>query len=174
MSDFLTLFKYDFKLQFPFKGKKEKRDFVGGFSSFLITALIVAVFVYLFATIANNYVLVEINKVKDPQSRALELMNVFYVAIIAIMSLTGVEQMRKSLTFFQKAIYKLHLLWYNIPCITAARLHEAIRHARKTPMETTQSVNFTLSVAWQSVFCKKSIFSKGEYENDSSRKAGNY
>ena len=98
MSDFLTLFKYDFKLQFPFKGKKEKRDFVGGFSSFLITALIVAVFVYLFATIANNYVLVEINKVKDPQSRALELMNVFYVAIIAIMSLTGVEQMRKSLT----------------------------------------------------------------------------
>ena len=86
MSDFLTLFKYDFKLQFPFKGKKEKRDFVGGFSSFLITALIVAVFVYLFATIANNYVLVEINKVKDPQSRALDLMNVFYVAIIAIMS----------------------------------------------------------------------------------------
>ena len=98
MGDFLTLFKYDFKLQFPFKGKKEKHDFVGGLSSFLITALIVAVFVYLFATIANNYVLVEINKVQDQTGRALELMNVFYVAIIAVMSLTGVEQMRKSLT----------------------------------------------------------------------------
>lgn len=98
MSDFLTLFKYEFKLQFPFKGKKEKRDFVGGLMSFLITALIVVVFVYLVSTIANNYVLVEINKVSDPIGRALELMNVFYAAIIVVMSLSGVEQMRKSLT----------------------------------------------------------------------------
>lgn len=98
MRDFLTLFKYEFKLQFPFKGKKEKRDFVGGLMSFLITALIVVVFVYLVSTIANNYVLVEINKVSDPIGRALELMNVFYLAIIVVMSITGVEQMRKSLT----------------------------------------------------------------------------
>ena len=98
MSEFLTLFKYEFKLQFPFKGKKQKIDFAGSIFSFLITALIVVVFVYLVSTIANNYVLVEINKVSDPTGRALELMNMFYVAIIAIMSLTGVEQMRKSLS----------------------------------------------------------------------------
>ena len=98
MSEFLTLFKYEFKLQFPFKGKKEKFDFAGSIFSFLITALIVVVFVYLVSTIANNYVLVEINKVSDPTGRALELMNMFYLAIIVIMSLTGVEQMRKSLT----------------------------------------------------------------------------
>ena len=47
-------------------------------------------------------------------------------------------------------------------------------HARKTPTETTKSVNFTLSVAAQTVFAKNILFSKGEYENDSSRKAGNY
>ena len=98
MSEFLTLFKYEFKLQFPFKGKKQKIDFAGSLFSFLITALIVVVFVYLVSTIANNYVLVEINKVSDPTGRALELMNMFYVAIIAVMSLTGVEQMRKSLS----------------------------------------------------------------------------
>jgi hypothetical protein len=98
MSEFLTLFKYEFKLQFPFKGKKQKIDFAGSIFSFLITALIVVVFVYLVSTIANNYVLVEINKVSDPTGRALELMNMFYVGIIAIMSLTGVEQMRKSLS----------------------------------------------------------------------------
>ena len=98
MSEFLTLFKYEFKLQFPFKGKKQKIDFAGSIFSFLITALIVVVFVYLVSTIANNYVLVEINKVSDPTGRALELMNMFYVAIIAVMSLTGVEQMRKSLS----------------------------------------------------------------------------
>ena len=98
MSDFLTLFKYEFKLQFPFKGKKQKIDFAGSIFSFLITALIVVVFVYLVSTIANNYVLVEINKVSDPTGRALELMNMFYLAIIAVMSLTGVEQMRKSLS----------------------------------------------------------------------------
>ncbi len=60
-----------------------------------------------------------------------------------------------------------------------------ISHARKTPLsvtdascsapwETTKSVNFTLSVASVSVFCKIILFSKGEYENDSTRKAGNH
>ena len=98
MSDFLTLFKYEFKLQFPFKRKGQKVDIVGGLSSLLISALIIGVVILLVSTIANNYVLVEINKVPDPTGRALELMNVFYAAIILVMSAVGVEKMRKSLT----------------------------------------------------------------------------
>ena len=98
MSDFLTLFKYEFKLQFPFKRKNQKIDFVGGLSSFVISALIIVVFIFLISTIANNYILVEINKVPDPVGRTYELMNLFYMAIIVLMSLLGVERMRKSLS----------------------------------------------------------------------------
>ena len=74
MSDFLTLFKYEFKLQFPFKRKGQKIDLVGSLSSLLISALIIAVVILLVSTIANNYVLVEINKIPDPTARTLELM----------------------------------------------------------------------------------------------------
>ena len=84
MSDFLTLFKYEFKLQFPFKRKGQKFDFVGSLTSLLISAVIIAVVILLISTIANNYVLVEIDKIPDPTARALELMNVFYLAIIMI------------------------------------------------------------------------------------------
>ena len=98
MSDFLTLFKYEFKLQFPLKRKNRKIDLVGGLSSFIISALIILVFVLLVSTIATNYVLVEINKIPDPIGRTHELMNLFYVAIISVMSLLGVERMRKSLS----------------------------------------------------------------------------
>ncbi len=98
MSDFLTLFKYEFKLQFPFKRKGQKFDFVGSLTSLLISAVIIAVVILLISTIANNYVLVEIDKIPDPTARALELMNVFYLAIILIMTGAGVERMRKSLS----------------------------------------------------------------------------
>ena len=98
MSDFLTLFKYEFKLQFPLKRNNRKVDLVGGLSSFIISALIILVFVFLVSTIATNYVLVEINKIPDPIGRTHELMNLFYVAIISVMSLLGVERMRKSLS----------------------------------------------------------------------------
>ena len=98
MSDFLTLFKYEFKLQFPFKRKGQKIDLVGSLSSLLISALIIAVVILLVSTIANNYVLVEINKIPDPTARTLELMNVFYLAIILVMTGAGVERMRKSLS----------------------------------------------------------------------------
>ena len=45
----------------------------------------------------NNYVLVEINKIPDPISRGIELLNVFYALIIVILSVLGLEKMRKVL-----------------------------------------------------------------------------
>ena len=98
MRDFLTLFKYEFKLQFPHKGKNQKFDLVGNLTSLLISALIIFVFIYLISTIATNYVLVEIDKIENPVGRTFELMNAFYLGILSVMGLLGVERMRKSLT----------------------------------------------------------------------------
>ena len=43
------------------------------------------------------------------------------------------EYLYKVGIFFKKPLYKIYFLCYNVPCITAARLHEAISHTRKTP-----------------------------------------
>ena len=97
MSDLATLVKYEMKLQFPYKRKNEKVDIVGSVLSFIMTACIIAVLVYLISTIAVNYVLVEINKIPDPNARGLEFMNLFYLIVIGAMSILGVEKMRKSI-----------------------------------------------------------------------------
>ena len=47
MSDLKTLVKYEMKLQFPFKRKNEKMDIVGSLLSFVMTACIIAVLIYL-------------------------------------------------------------------------------------------------------------------------------
>lgn len=107
MREFLLLCKHELKMQFLKKGKNEKKDYLGTFLSLLITVAIASIFVYLFSTVANNYILVQIDKVPDPYGRGLELLNVFYVAIIVLMSLLGTEKMRKVLT--EKA-YKRILL----------------------------------------------------------------
>lgn len=98
MKDFLTLFKYEFKLNFSINKRKEKVDFVGSIINFLITMVVVAVFILLISTIAQNYVLIELNKVPNPVGRAKELMNLCYLVIMFAMSLYGVENMRKSLS----------------------------------------------------------------------------
>lgn len=98
MRDFLTLFKYEFKLQFSISKRKEKIDFVGSIINFLITMVVIAVFVYLISTIAQNYVLIEFNKIPDPVGRTKELMNLCYLVIMVTMSFYGVEKMRKSLS----------------------------------------------------------------------------
>lgn len=97
MSDLKTLVKYEMKLQFPFKRKNEKMDIVGSLLSFVMTACIIAVLIYLVSTIAVNYVLVEINKTPDKLARGLEFMNLFYLIVILAMSVLGVEKMRKSI-----------------------------------------------------------------------------
>ena len=98
MKDFLILFKYELKLQFPRRPKKEKPDIVGNLMSLIISLLVIAVFVMLFLTVAENYIVIRINKVSDPTARALELLNLAYLVILVAMSLLGVEKMRKTLT----------------------------------------------------------------------------
>lgn len=98
MSEFITLFKHELKLQLPFKRKREKFDFVGQLTSILISLIIIAAFILLISTIVSNYVEIKVNKLPDPVGRALELLNVFYAVIVLGMGVFGVEKMRKTLT----------------------------------------------------------------------------
>lgn len=97
MSKFKTLFKYELKKQFP-TFNKDKKEFVGSFVSFLLTMLIVLVFAYFLTILSKNYILVRINKINLPYERAYELLNVFYLIALAVMSIITLENMRKTLT----------------------------------------------------------------------------
>lgn len=97
MSLFRVLFKYEFKKQFPISFKKEKKDIVGSVLSFLVTAGIIGMFIYFLSIISKNYIAIKIDKVYDPTSRAYELLNVFYVAILLLMFVLSLENMRKTL-----------------------------------------------------------------------------
>lgn len=97
MSKFKTLFKYELKKQFP-TFNKDKKEFVGSFVSFLLTLLIVLVFAYFLTILSKNYILVRINKINLPYERAYELLNVFYLIALAVMSIITLENMRKTLT----------------------------------------------------------------------------
>lgn len=97
MSSFLTLLKYELKMQFSFK-KKKNFDFVGQISSFLISLFIIAIFVFLISQVVINYMDVEINKIPAPLERGLEMLNLFYTLIIVALSGLGVEKMRKVLS----------------------------------------------------------------------------
>ena len=98
MSDFWTLFKYEFKLEFPFKHSKGKKDIVGHIFSFIISLFVILAFVFLISSIVNKYLTVKINKISAPFERAHELLNVIYLIIVVIMSFLGVEKMRSALT----------------------------------------------------------------------------
>lgn len=97
MNTFRTLFKYELKKQFPIGFKKEKKDIVGSILSFLVTALIIGMFVYFLAIISKNYIAIKIDKVYDPKSRAYELLNLFYLVILIVMFFLSLENMRKTL-----------------------------------------------------------------------------
>ena len=56
MSNFSTLVKYELKKQFPTRHGKSKKDIAGFVLSFLITALIVGMFIAFMSIIAKNYV----------------------------------------------------------------------------------------------------------------------
>ena len=99
MSNFLTLFKHELKMQFPLKPQKGRKfDFLGSLLSVLMVVLIAAVFVVLLSTIVTNYVLIKVNKVADPLLRTMELLNVCYTVVIIALVLAGLENMRKTLT----------------------------------------------------------------------------
>lgn len=95
---FLTLCKYEFKKILPTHRKGKKRDFTGYIISLFITLAIAGVFVFLLNIIAENYVDVKINKVRDPLARSAEFLNLLYTAIIIAMSIICLERIRKILS----------------------------------------------------------------------------
>ena len=98
MSVFSTLVKYELKKQFPTGAKKSKRDIAGFVLSFLITALIVGMFVAFMSIIAKNYVAIKVDKIFDPTARSYEILNLFYSGAIVIMTVICLEHMRRTLT----------------------------------------------------------------------------
>lgn len=86
-------------MQFPFKPQKGKRfDFLGVLLSVLMVILISAVFVALLSTVVSNYVSVKVNKIADPLARVREMLNLCYGIVMIALVLTGLENMRKTLT----------------------------------------------------------------------------
>lgn len=99
MDKFLILFKHELKMQFPIKPEKGKRvDILGSLLSVLMVLLISAVFVILLSTVVSNYVLVKVNDLADPTARAGELLNLCYTAVMAVLVMAALENMRRTLT----------------------------------------------------------------------------
>ena len=98
MNNFFTLFKYELKKQFPKPFKKGKMDVVGFLLSFILTIAIIGMSVYFLTIISKNYVVVKLGKVFDSSARAYELLNIFYMLALTVMSFVCLENMRKTLT----------------------------------------------------------------------------
>lgn len=107
MSSFKTLFLYEFKKRFSLK--KEKNDILGSIFSGLITLSIILVFIFLFSQIINNYVAIKINKVSEPIMRARELLCLFYLGIVAFISIICLEQIRKTISIGKDRVVLLRL-----------------------------------------------------------------
>ena len=114
MKQFLILFKHEFRMQFPEK-KKERIDVIGTALSFLITMLILGVFVYLLSTIAQNYVTIKLFDERlgiitsNPTARTVELLNVIYTVIIVALSAMMLEKMRSTLARQQDKVLFLRM-----------------------------------------------------------------
>ena len=114
MKHFLILFKHEFRMQFP-KSKKDRIDIVGTALSLLITLLILGVFVYLLATVADNYVTIKLfderlNAItSNPAQRAVELLNVIYTGIIVALAAMMLEKMRSTLARQQDKVLFLRM-----------------------------------------------------------------
>ena len=114
MKQFLILFKHEFRMQFPEK-KKDRIDVIGTALSFLITALILGVFVYLLSTVAQNYVTIKLYDdrlgviTSNPTARTVELLNVIYTLIIVALSAMMLEKMRSTLARQQDKVLFLRM-----------------------------------------------------------------
>ena len=108
MSEFLTLFKHELKMQFAFLSynKKKKHDILGSLLSILLTLGVIVLIVTLATKIANGYIGVKVNKVLSPNQRATELLNIFYAISMVMMVLICILKMRSTLTIQKhKEIY---------------------------------------------------------------------
>lgn len=98
MKTFLTLFKFERRSLFPSFSLKKKPDIIGGLLSLSVSALVVALFLYMISTVAEHYVILELNKVSDPISRSAELLTILYLITIAAVAILCLEKMRNTLT----------------------------------------------------------------------------
>lgn len=114
MRQFLILFKHEFRMQFPQK-KSGRIDIIGMALSVLITMLILGVFVYLLATVVDNYIDIKLYDdrlgviASNPTARTVELLNVIYTAIIVALSAMMLEKMRSTLARQQDKVLFLRM-----------------------------------------------------------------
>ena len=114
MKQFLILFKHEFRMQFPQK-KQDRIDIIGTALSFLITMLILGVFVYLLATVVDNYIEIKLYDdrlgiiTSNPVARTVELLNVIYSVIIVALSAMMLEKMRSTLARQQDKVLFLRM-----------------------------------------------------------------
>lgn len=114
MKQFLILFKHEFRMQFPQK-KQDRIDIIGTALSFLITILILGVFVYLLATVVDNYIEIKLYDdrlgiiTSNPVARTVELLNVIYTVIIVALSAMMLEKMRSTLARQQDKVLFLRM-----------------------------------------------------------------
>lgn len=73
-------------------------DIAGFALSCLVTFVVVGVVILLMNVITDRYLLVQVGKVVDKESRALELLNLFYCISICFLVFVCVEKMRKTFT----------------------------------------------------------------------------
>ncbi len=96
MGEFLTLFRYELKKQFPAINKKQKVDVAGVVLSSIFTLIVIGALVFLMSIIAKNYISIKIDKVSSPTTRAYELLNLFYNFVLIALIFIVTERMRKS------------------------------------------------------------------------------
>ena len=97
MREFLTLFKYELKMQMPLF-KRRGKDLLSNILVVSIIAFVVYVAVLLSSRILANYISVEIDKVYEPIQRAREIMNLFYIVLMVLMSVLSLERARRIFT----------------------------------------------------------------------------
>ena len=114
MRHFFVLFKHEFRMQFPRK-RSDRIDIMGNALSWMITLLILGVFVYLLSTIVDNYITIKLyDPIRDmivgnPQARTVELLNVIYTVIIVALTAMMLEKMRSTLARQQDKVLFLRM-----------------------------------------------------------------
>ena len=109
MSSFWTLFKQECRNLFSPGPRRRKFDLLGRLLSFIITALIIVVFVFLISAIADGYATIKVNKLNDPYARSVELLNLIYTIAVIALSILCVEKMRSTLTKQEDQVVYLRL-----------------------------------------------------------------
>ena len=94
MNHFKTLFKYEIKKQFPMLSKSQNKNIIGTVFSLFLTGVVAVATAYFLSVLTQNYVGIGVGV--DKIDRAYRFANLFYLFSIVLMTILGVEKMRKS------------------------------------------------------------------------------